>query len=61
MNEIVNGLAQYAAYFLETIAIGVILVGSIRSLVPYAAHCMFSRQCLGEFTATRIRLGHALS
>ena len=61
MHDIINGLAQYAAYFLETIATVIILVGSIRALVPYASHCMFSKQCLGEFAATRIRLGHSLS
>ena len=31
------------------------LVGSIRALIPYARHCMFSRQCLEEFTATSRR------
>ncbi len=61
MHDIINGLAQHAAYFLEAVAIVIILVGSIRALVPYVSRCMFSRQCLGEFTATRIRLGHALS
>ena len=61
MHDIINGLAQYAAYFLETVATLIILVGSIRALVPYAGHCMFSKHCLGEFTATRIRLAHSLS
>ena len=61
MHDIINGLAQHAAYFLEAVAIVIILVGSIRALVPYVSRCMFSRQCLGEFAATRIRLGHALS
>ena len=61
MHDIINGLAQYAAYFLETVATVIILVGSIQALVPYVGHCMFSKQCLGEFTATRIRLGHSLS
>ncbi len=61
MHDIIKGLAQYAAYFLETVATVIILVGSIRTLVPYAIHCLFSWQCLGEFAATRIRLGHSLS
>ena len=61
MHDIINGLAQSAAYFLETVAIVIILVGSIRALVPYASHCMFSKPCLEEFTFTRIRLGHSLS
>lgn len=61
MHDIINGLAQYVAYFLEAVAIIIILVGSIRALVPYASHCMFSGQCLEEFTATRLRLGHSLS
>lgn len=61
MHDMINGLAQYAAYFLEIVATIIILVGSIRALMPYVSHCMFSKQCLGEFIATRIRLGHALS
>ena len=61
MHDIINGLAQYAAYFLETVAIVIILVGSIRALIPYARHCMFSWKCIGQFAATRLRLGHALS
>jgi len=61
MHDIVNGLAQYGNYLLKTVAIVIILIGSIRSLAPYASHCIFSKQCLGEFTATRIRLGHSLS
>ena len=61
MHEIINDLAQYTAYFLKTVAIIIILVGSIRALVPYASHCMFSRQCLKQFAATRIQLGHSLS
>ncbi len=61
MHNIVNGLAQYAAYFLEIVSILIIFAGSIRALVPYMRHCMFSRECLREFTATRLRLGHSLS
>ncbi|MDA3797919.1 MAG: DUF1622 domain-containing protein [Kiritimatiellae bacterium] len=61
MYDIINGLAQYVAYFLETVATVIILVGSIRSFVPYIRNCMFSKDCLKEFTATRIRLGHSLS
>lgn len=61
MHDIISGLAQYAAYFLETIATVIILIGGIWALVPYVGRCMFSKQCLGEFTATRIRLGHSLS
>lgn len=61
MHDIINGLAQHAAYFLKTVAIVIILVGSIRTLVPYVGHCMFIKQCLGEFAATRIRLAHSLS
>ena len=61
MHDIIVLLAQYTALFLKTVAIVIILVGSIRSLVPYASHCMFSRQCLKQFAATRIQLGHSLS
>ncbi len=61
MHDFINALAQHGAYFLKTVAIVIILVGSIRALVPYVVNCMFTRQCLGEFAATRIRLGHALS
>ena len=61
MHDIIKGLAQYAAYLLETIAAVIILIGSIRALIPYVGHCLFSKQCTGEFTATRIRLGHSLS
>lgn len=61
MHELINGLAQYAAYFLETVAIAIILVGSIRTLIPYASHCMFSKQCLKEYAVARIQLGHSLS
>ncbi len=61
MHDIVNILVLYAADFLKAVATLVIFVGSLWTLVPYVSHCMFSKQCLGEFTATRIRLGHALS
>ncbi|MCF7837757.1 MAG: DUF1622 domain-containing protein [Candidatus Marinimicrobia bacterium] len=57
----INELAQYSALFLRTVAIVMILIGSLRALVPYASRCIFSWQCLGEFAATRIRLGHSLS
>lgn len=61
MHNIVNGLAQYAAYFLEIVSILIILAGSIRALAPYVSRCIFSKDCLREFTATRLRLGHSLS
>jgi len=61
MHDIINELAQHATYFLKTVAIVIILVGSIRALAPYVRHCMFSKQCLEVFAATRIRLGHSLS
>lgn len=61
MHDIVNGMAQYAAYFLEAIATLVIFVGSIRALVLYLSGCMFSKHCFSEFNIMRIRLGHSLS
>ncbi len=61
MDNIVNGLAQYAANFLEIVSILIILAGSIRALIPYIGHCVFPKECHTEFTATRLRLGHSLS
>ncbi|MDZ8118245.1 DUF1622 domain-containing protein [Pontiella agarivorans] len=61
MHNFVNILAQYAAYFLEIVSIVIILIGSLRALVPYIGRCLFSKECLREFSATRLRLGHSLS
>jgi len=61
MHEIVNTIAQYAAYFLETVATFIIVAGSIRALVPYVGHCLQAKECFAEFRATRLRLGHSLS
>ena len=61
MHDIIKILSQYAAYFMEAVAALIIICGSARSVFLYAKHCMFSKECLKEFTQTRLRLGHSLS
>ena len=61
MHDLIQGLAQYAAYFMEAVAALIIIGGSIRAVLLYFKHCMLSRHCLDEFTQTRLRLGHSLS
>ena len=61
MHEWVTMLSQNAAYFLEAVAMLIIVCGSVRALYLYITSCAFTRQCLREFTRTRLRLGHSLS
>ena len=61
MHDAIRIVAQYAAYFMEAIAALIIICGSARAVFLYVKHCTFSRECLKEFTQTRLRLGHSLS
>ncbi len=61
MQEMIVTLAHYATLFLESLAVLIIVCGSVRALYLYVSHCAFSRRCLNEFTQTRLRLGHSLS
>lgn len=61
MHDVIKLLSQYAAYLMEAVAAMIIICGSARAIFLYVKHCMFSKQCLREFTQTRLRLGHSLS
>lgn len=61
MHAMIVTLAHYATLFLESLAVLIIVCGSVRALYLFASHCAFSRHCLNEFTQTRLRLGHSLS
>jgi uncharacterized membrane protein len=61
VDDVIKALAEHAAYFLEAVAVLVILGGGVRAILMYAKQCALSGRCYQVFSQTRLRLGHALS
>ena len=61
MHDVIKLVCQYAAYFMEAVAVVFILGGSGRAIVLYAKGCMVPARRMKEFNLVRLRVGHSLS
>ena len=61
MQELVEIIAQYAAYFAEGAAALIIIIGSLQAIWIYLRRALFSTSDCREITQSRIKLGHSLS